>query len=137
MKRCRTPFARLVVGLLLFLPVDCSATTCVATPPLKPIHRLLGVVLYLSGDRIANARVTVLQGATEVVTQQTSGDGKFSVEHLKAGRYDLRIQVEGVGSATTEIVIVQPKTKPRREVAVEISPDGVCPSFSLVRLNQF
>jgi hypothetical protein len=138
MERLRTSLVSVVVGVLLSLPAEAlSATTCVALPPLKPMHRICGVVLFPSGDRISNAKVTVLQAGKEIAVQQTDKDGKFSFEQLKAGKYEIRIWVEHIGSASSPVVLVHPKAKSNRGLAVNMSLTGVCSSISLVNSKQF
>lgn len=137
MKRLSPIFTSLfVTALLLLTAATSSPTTCVALPPLKPIHRICGVVLFPSGDRIANARVTVLQADKEIASQQTGNDGKFSFNHLRAGRYEIRVQVEAVHVAATNVLLVHPEAKPKRQIAVSIVPQG-CSSFSLVSPKKF
>jgi uncharacterized protein (DUF2141 family) len=137
MERART-FLAALAGVLLSLPAGTlSATTCIEMPPLKPIHRVFGVVLFLSGDRIPHAKVTVLQRRKEIAAQETDKDGKFSFEGLKAGHYEMRVQVEGVGAAYAQIVLIRPDAKSNRELAVNMSPNGVCSSISLVNPKRF
>src|SRR5579859_8177983 len=107
MRRTLLLSLRFLAALFLSLPsVAPSATTCVEMPPLKPIHRICGVVLFPSGDRIANATVSVLEGDKEITAKKTDGDGKFSFDQLRAGHYELRIRVDGVpGIASTKVVL--------------------------------
>jgi uncharacterized protein (DUF2141 family) len=138
MERLRASLVSVVIGALLSLPAETSpATTCVALPPLKPIHCICGVVFFPSGDRISNAKVTVLQANKEIAVQQTDKDGKFSFEQLKAGKYEIRIWAEHIGSASSQVVLVHPRAKPNRELAVNMSLSGVCSSISLVDSKQF
>jgi hypothetical protein len=133
----RAFFASAAVGVLLSLPYVASpATTCEALPPLKPIHCICGVVFFPSGDRISNARVTVLQADKEIAAQQTDKDGKFSFEGLKAGKYEIRVRTEN-GGAYSQVVLTRPETKTKRELAVNINPSGSCSSISLVKSKQF
>jgi hypothetical protein len=53
--------------------------------PLKPLHRICGVVFLNSGDRIANATVSVLEGEKEIATNKTDDHGNFSFDQLKPG----------------------------------------------------
>jgi hypothetical protein len=57
--------------------------------PLKPLHRICGVVFFSSGDGIANAKVSVLRADKEIALQTTDHDGKFSFDQLKPGNYEL------------------------------------------------
>lgn len=138
---------RRVYVLSVFLPVLLltpprpvpSSTTCVGTEPLKPLHRLCGVVFFPSGNRIANATVSVLEEAKEIAVKKTDGDGKFSFDQVKAGHYELRIRVDGVpGIAGTKVVLTRPNTKSKQEIAVNIFL-GIanCSSFSLVDTKKF
>ncbi len=137
MKRVRPIFASLLAALLLSLPsAICCATTCVGLPPLKPVHSICGVVFFPSGDRIANAKVTVLQAGKEIAVQETDNDGKFSFDHLEAGKYEIRVHVDAVPVAATDLVLVRPQSKPKREIAVSMMPQG-CSSFSLVDRKKF
>ena len=127
----------LLAALLLSLPSTISSsTTCVELPPLKPVHCICGVVFFPSGDRIANAKVTVLQAGKEIAVQETDRDGKFSFEHVEAGSYQIRVHVEAVPVAATNVLLVHPEAKPKREIAVSMMPQG-CSSFSLVDPKKF
>jgi hypothetical protein len=108
-------------------------------PPLKPIHRICGVVLVPSGDRIANATVSVLDGDKEIAAKKTDGDGKFSFDQLKAGHYELRIRVDGVpGIASTKVVLTRLNAESKQEIAANIFL-GIanCSSFPLVDTKKF
>ncbi|SRR5260370_12235746 len=137
MKRVRPIFASLLAVLLLSLPsAISSATTCVGLPPLKPVHSICGVVFFPSGDRIANAKVTVLQAGKEIAVQETDDDGKFSFDHLEAGKYEIRVHVDAVPVAATDVVLVHPEAKSKLEIAVNMMLQG-CSSFSLVNTKKF
>jgi len=136
-KRVRAVFASLFLTLFLSLSSAISfATTCVGLPPLKPIHRICGVVFFPSGDRIANAKVTVLQADKEIAVQETNKDAKFSFDHLEAGNYKIRVHVEAVPLAATDVVLIHSEVKPKREIAVSMMPQG-CSAFSLVNIKKF
>jgi hypothetical protein len=99
-----------------------SSTTCVGQEPLKPVHRICGVVFFPSGDRIHNANVSVLEADKEIAIQKTDDNGKFSFDQLKPGNYELRIRVDGVpGIAATKVVLGRPNAKSKKEIAVNIS----------------
>ena len=138
MERVRASFASVVVGVLLSLPTEAlSATTCVDLPPLKPVHRICGVVFSPMGDRISNANVSILQAHKEIAVQQSDQDGKFSFEQLKVGKYEIRVWVDGFGVASSQVVLVHPQAKTKRELAVRMMPGGVCSSISLVDSKKF
>lgn len=62
--------------------------------------------------------------------------GNFSFDRLKAGNYEIRVHVEAVPVAATDLVLVRPQSKPKREIAVSVMPQG-CSSFSLVDPKKF
>jgi hypothetical protein len=137
MIRVHSMFVLLLTALLFSLPYAISsATTCVGQPPLKPVHRIWGVVFFPSGDRVANAKVTVLEAGKEIAVQETEKDGNFSFDHLAAGKYEIRVQVEAVPVAATDVVLVHPQSKPKLKIAVNMMPQG-CSSFSLVNPKKF
>jgi hypothetical protein len=129
------PLGAIIVGLLLLLPAETiHATTCIALPPLKPIHHICGFVNNQLGEPIPNAKVTVLQNGSEIVTLQTSTDGRFSFEQLKAGHYDIQVKANGYLSAFSSIILVKPEiTKCRRELDVLLSVGMGCSGISLVK----
>jgi hypothetical protein len=137
MKRVRPIFTPLFVTSLLLLPsaISCS-TTCVGLPPLRPVHCICGVVFFPTGDRITNVKVTVLQAGKEIALQETDHDGKFFFDRLEAGNYHIQVHVEAVPVAATDVILVHPEAKPKREIAVRMMPQG-CSSFSLVNLKKF
>jgi len=124
-------------AMLLLLPSGLSsATTCIDLPPLKPVHRICGVVFFPNSDRVAKAKVTVLQATKEIAAEETDNDGKFSFDRLEAGKYEMRVCVEPLRVATTQVVLVHPKEKTNQEIAVNISLAG-CHSFSVVNSKKF
>jgi hypothetical protein len=99
----RTPLVAIISGFILLLPSGFSyATTCIELPPLKPIHRVCGVVIDPLGEPIPNAKVAILKDGQ---------DGKFSFEQLEAGHYDIHVEANGFKSAYSSIVLVKPAPK--------------------------
>jgi hypothetical protein len=138
MERVRPWFNSFIAALLLSLPPGVSAaTTCIALPSLKPVHLICGVVVVPSGDRVHNAKVMVLQRGKEIAAQETGEDGKFSFEKLKEGNYEIQVRVNGLGVASTQVVLVHPEPRRKLEIAVNMSLSGVCSSFSLVNAEKF
>jgi hypothetical protein len=135
MKRAGLPLVSLLVILLSLTPAI-SSTTCVGLPLLKPVHRICGVVFLPSGDRIANAKVTVAQGEKEVAVQETNENGEFSFAGLKSGKYEIRVEVKTLPLAAARLVLVDPEAKPKQEIAVNMSLNG-CSTFSLVNPRKF
>lgn len=118
------------------LPGNLLATTCIELPPLKPVHRIWGVVYLPNGDRIAKAKVTILQADKEVAKQQTSNEGRFSFDHLSTGKYEIRITVIGFREAVTQVLLQRPRAKTKKEIAVNLTLQG-CNGFSLVDAKKF
>jgi hypothetical protein len=129
------PLGAIIVGLLLLLPAETTkATTCIALPPLKPIHHICGFVNNQLGEPIPNAKVTLLQNGSEIVTMQSSADGRFSFEHLKAGNYDIQVQASGYLTVFSSVILAKPDiTKCKRELDVLLSVGMGCSGISLVK----
>ena len=87
-----------------------SANTCVEVP-LKPIRRVCGIVHNQLAEPIPNAKLTLLEGGTELTTARTDSNGKFEFGRIEAGKYVLRAQFEGYLTVQSPIVIVRPTTK--------------------------
>jgi hypothetical protein len=112
---------------ILLLPAGfSSATTCIALPPLKPIHKAFGVVIDPSGEPIPNAKVAVLKDGREVVATQTGMDGKFSFDQLEAGHYDIQVDANGFRSACSSIVVVKPTVKGKQGLEVQLDVGMGC-----------
>jgi Carboxypeptidase regulatory-like domain len=141
MKRRRPFCAAFLATLLLALPGGVfSARSCVGDDPIKPVHRICGVVTLEAVERVANAKITVIQGNKEIATQLTKEDGKFSFDQLKAGHYELHVRFETAPFplvAVTPVVLVHPEPKPRREIAVVLRFGGGCNSISLVDSKKY
>jgi hypothetical protein len=129
--------AATVIGLLLFCPSAIShASECVAPPPLKPIHHVCGFVVDPSGEPIPNAKVTILKDGNEVATMQTSPDGRFAFEQLKAGKYSMRVDANGFLSALSPIVLVTPGAACKKELGVLLEVGMGCSTISLGKLRR-
>ena len=78
------------------------------------------------GQPLANAKVTVLRGDTELAVEQTAADGKFSFAQFGAGDYIVRVLAEGYSGAQAPITIVKPraKGKPQLRVLLDIGSMG-------------
>src|SRR5215472_12864815 len=127
MKHAGLPLVSLLVILLLSLTPAISSTTCVGLLPLKPVHRICGVVFFPSGDRIANAKVTVVQGEKEVAVQETNENGEFSFAGLKSGKFEIRVEVKTLPLAAARVVLVDPEAHTQFR-AVVVGGHGPDPS---------
>jgi hypothetical protein len=129
----RTLLVAMICGFILLLPAGfSSATTCIALPPLKPIHQAVGVVIDPSGEPIPNAKVAVLKDGREIVAMQTAKDGKFSFDRLEAGHYDIQVDAIGFKSAYSSIVVVKPTLKGKQALQVLLDVGMGCSIISEV-----
>jgi hypothetical protein len=118
--------------ITLLLPYgNCYSTTCLALPPLKPVHHLCGFVINQLGEPIGTATVTVVRDGREIASMQTSTDGRFAFKKLKAGSYDIRVQANGFLSAFSSIILVNPAEACKKELGVSLAVGMGCSSISL------
>ena len=133
----RKVLAGIITGSLLLLPCgDCYGTTCLALPPLKPVHHLCGFVVNQLGDPIGTATVTVIKDGREIASVQTSTDGRFVFTQLKAGSYDIRVQANGFLSAFSSIILIKPGAACKKELGVLLAVGMGCSSISLGKLKK-
>jgi len=133
MRRQLTSFGGIIVGFLLLLPAEVScATTCILVP-IKPIRHVCGMLTNQLGEPIPNAKVAILRGAREIVSVQTSEDGKFSFEQLEAGNYEIRVQADHYNSVQSPFILVKPKTKCKRALQVILAAGMSCSSVGLIK----
>jgi phosphatidate phosphatase APP1 len=134
MWRLRAALAVIVVGLPLLAPARIScATECIAVR-VKPIRHICGVVVNLLGERLPNARVTVLNGETQLVAVQTDSDGHFSFENLKAGNYNIRVEADDYKTAWSPIILVKPAANCKRGLRVVLSIGMGCSGMGRAKL---
>lgn len=107
-------------------------------PPLKPIHCICGVVFLSDGSRVANAQVLVWQGGKEIATQRTDDHGHFAFRQSTKGKYELSIRTTDFPTAVTQVVLVHPSTKSKKEIAVNLVQTlEHCWGFSIVNTKEF
>lgn len=128
--------AAIITGLVLLLPSESYATTCVALRPPKPIHPVCGFVIDPTGEPIANATVTILKDHHEIASMESSTDGRFAVNQLEAGSYDIRVQANFFLPAFSSITLVKPGAKCKKELGVLLAVGGGCSGISLGKLNK-
>ena len=85
------------------------------------------------GEPIPNAKVAILRGARELVSVQTSEDGKFSFEQLEAGNYEIRVEADHYNSVQSPFILVKPKTKCKRALQVILAAGMSCSSVGLIK----
>ena len=96
----RFPLARLVCVFMLLLALPLMAQTVTGT--------LEGTVTDLSGSALPGVTVTIrdIDTGLERVTV-TNGDGRFSAPFLPIGRYRMRVELNGMGTANRDNVPVR------------------------------
>jgi hypothetical protein len=120
--RVRTSLALL---LLVTLPGQSFGNEC-SPEPVKPAECVCGSVINPAGELVANAKVTVLQGTTELASMQTGPDGKFSFEHLQAGNYEIRAKAEYYQTTRSAVVLRNPSKNPKRVLQVVLAFGMAC-----------
>jgi len=109
-----------LVAFFLLLPVSVAyGNTCVEVP-LKPVRRVCGIVNNQLGERILNAKLTLLKEGIELRTIETDSEGRFEFGRIEAGSYELRAQFDGYHIVQFRIVIVRPTTKCGRGLYVTL-----------------
>ena len=136
---CRT-FAILVVGAFLLLPARISGTEETCLPlRLKPLRCVCGIIKDLTGEPVTGATVTIFENGSELVARHTGDDGKFSFDSLKAGHYDIQIQVSGFRVFRLTIVVVKPESRCKQALEVRMTtgyPEN-CTGVRLVKAIGF
>jgi hypothetical protein len=92
--------------LLLFSASSSFANTCVSIP-LKPVQHICGIVMNQAGERISNARLTLIKGEVELLTIETDADGRFDFirsggRRLCTSRLDARLYPSPVSNQGCE-----------------------------------
>lgn len=115
-----TTFATRIIGFVVLVTGSTSsANTCIEVP-LKPIRHVCGIVTNQLGETIPNAKLTLLKGGIELITIQTSPNGKFEFGRVEAGTYELRAQFDGYLTVRSPLVIVRPTPKCNRGLKVTL-----------------
>jgi hypothetical protein len=88
------------------------------------------------GEPIPNARVAVLKKGQEIIVLKAGKDGKFSLEQLEAGKYNIQVHEDGYLDAYFAVVIVKPSTKCERAFQVGLAVGMGCSGANLVRAKK-
>jgi iron complex outermembrane receptor protein/vitamin B12 transporter len=72
---------------------------------------LTGTVVDPLGDAVPGAAVTLLRDGQQVATATTSTAGEFSFANLTADRYQVRVELSGFETRTTDAVFVDGSTR--------------------------
>jgi hypothetical protein len=87
---------------------------CISMPQIKPLKCVRGAVTDVSGSRVTNAKLTILQGDKQVATMKTSADGKFSFDGLEPGDYVLEVEADHLRPLRSAITIVRSTSRCRQ-----------------------
>jgi hypothetical protein len=115
------PVAIAVAGLVLLLPASSTSDTICKEIHLKPVHRVCGTALDISGGPVARATVTVLKDGARSASFRTGEDGKFSLDELPPGTYQFQIEAKGFLSFQFPIVMDKPESKCKRALEITLS----------------
>jgi hypothetical protein len=94
--------------------------------PIKPIQCVRGAVIDISGARITNAKLTILQGEKQVATMRTSADGKFSFDSLEPGDYVIQVEAKGLLTLKSSITVLRSSGRCRQALEVVLGLGMEC-----------
>jgi MinD-like ATPase involved in chromosome partitioning or flagellar assembly len=138
MKKVHVPphltYLAILVASVLFPSICKSNSYRCFEIRLKPLRQVSGVVVNDIGEPIRGATVQILNGSSKVLTVTTDENGRFSVEHLGAGNYQLLARASGYHtSALFPIVVVNPKTTDRRMLQIRLLVGSGCPGIRIIK----
>jgi hypothetical protein len=110
-----------VMVATFLVPVALGTTETCAPVRLKPLHCVCGELLDIPGDPIGHGRVTVFQHGAKTTDAETADDGKFRVDGLKEGNYELQVEANGFKSFRFPIHLVKPQKNCKREIEVVLT----------------
>jgi hypothetical protein len=125
MERKRILFAAIIAGILLPACQLSSEVICGKEPRLKPLRCVCGTLTDATGGPVAGAIVKALKDGTEVASVKTGQDGKFIFAELNGGDYELNAQAAGYLMFRSPIVVVKPKNRCRRGLAIFLDTGGL------------
>jgi hypothetical protein len=97
------------VCFLLLLTAVLSTACVVKQSPLEPSasstgpFRFTGTINTVSGERIAGARLTILDGPNKDAQAATDASGSYVFANLDSGTFNLRIEAPGFNSITLRV----------------------------------
>jgi hypothetical protein len=121
--------------LVLFWASSSLADTCIILP-LKPVRHVCGIVVNPAGERISNARLTLLKGGAEFAIVETDANGKFDFKGVAAGDYVLRASMRGYVEVQSTIKIVKPAETCRQTLEVMLPVSMLHCGGGISRLRQ-
>jgi Carboxypeptidase regulatory-like domain len=99
-----------ILALVFFPRFHASATTCVATKPLK-VKQVCGKVTGPFNAPVAGAEVGLLGGGSEVSTGVRTDDrGDFIMPNVPSGQFEIEVKSAGYVTAAQQLIV----TKTRR-----------------------
>jgi hypothetical protein len=119
-KRTLVALATAIAGVSLLMPARISSEAFCEKLRLKPIRCVCGTVIDAAGDPVSDAKVTIFRGETELASVKTSSDGKFALEGLKDGNYELQFNDPPFLQFRFPIVLVKPTKEWHRRLWVNL-----------------
>ena len=111
------------------------ATSCVWGKSFR-VRRVCGIVTDLTGAVIPNANVEIdtydldtLKTKAKVSETTSDSEGRFSMEHVQAGKYIIRTKVAGFAEATQPFEVANPSSKASvctKLIEIVLRPAGSC-----------
>ncbi len=97
---------------------------------------VVGTVRDSSGAAVPDAKVTVTNRATGVVsTRQSDSGGEYEVPALRVGQYDVRIEKEGFAPATAANISVSVAARQRVDLSLSVGTASTVVEVSDVALK--
>jgi hypothetical protein len=109
-----------MVATFLITTTSGTSETC-APVRLKPLHCVCGKLMDIPGDPIGHGRVTVFKQGAKTIDALTGDDGKFLIDGLREGNYELQVEASGFKSFRFSASLVKPEKKCKQEIEVVLT----------------
>ena len=111
-----------IAAVLLLLPwFSAAGTEEICGLKLKPVHCICGTVINVAGEPVVGATITIFSNGSEAATVKTDESGKFSLDQLQAGSYQVAIQAHDFRSFQFPVALVEPHSKPKRALEIVLT----------------
>ena len=119
MRATQLTLAAMVVTSLI--PTASGTSQTCAPVQLKPLHCVCGKLKDIPGDPVEHGRVTVFKAGAKIADTQTGDDGKFQIDGLREGDYELQVEAGGFKAFRFSFHLVKPEKKCKREIEVVLT----------------